>query len=206
MIYDDTKGCIYVCLTNVTREMLDLHGKKTTDGKYDGRTVKDAAPETTGFVQDAFYNFQDEVTVLTGRGNHTTNGKSGVLKQAFKTWAQDLAPLITGSHLIKGDGGYKVKLRKAPSFNLQGLSLKDAIPQLHAAIAKAAQSGDTRLRLLLDPSHKGASEAEGHVLFARYTHFLVLGGYDFSFSMATVPGELRLIFDKAPAVAVGNGG
>jgi len=194
MIYDNEKGWFYICLNNAGRQTLDLHGRKDAEGKYDGRRIKDAHEDTHAFLQDAYLGFRDTATVITGRGKHAgPHGEKGVLKKAFKH-DKALAPFIKKSHPIKGDGGYHVTLPKAPCLDLNGLELKEALTQLIKATSQAKKAGHNRLRLKVE-------QPFGDKLLAQYTHYLVLGGYTFDFSITEAPGELRLIFAKSPVMS-----
>jgi len=194
IIYNNEKEWFYVCLNNTGRQILDLHGRKDAEGKYDGRRIKDAHEDTHAFLQDAYLGFRDTATVITGRGKHVgPQGEKGVLKKAFKH-DKALAPFIKKSYPMKGNGGYHVALPKAPCFELKGLGLQEALMQLVKAVAQAGEAGHNRLRLKVDQSF-------GDELLARYTHYLVLGGYNFDFSITESPGELRLIFTESPVIA-----
>jgi len=206
MIQDPKSDYLYLCMDNDNRKILDLHGKKDqSSGIYEGRNVKQAREETLNFIMQAYETFQDEVTVLTGRGNHvSSNGQKGVLYEAFeKEWINDksLASVIKSYYPLEGNGGYKVVLIKPKKLDLGTKSIEEAVPLIKQAISQIIKKGQTRLFLQMNPKLSISPGSHEYKLMACLAHDLCI--HDTALfklispiSFYSKPGELRFIFNQ----------
>lgn len=192
-ICDPQSNSIYLCLDNVRRNMLDLHG---------GRGVKVAKEETQDFIIKAYETFKEGCTVLTGRGNHiNTNGTAGVLRGAFGEWIKDegFASIITQSFPLEGDGGYKVLFPKIQTLDLRRTRQKKHLPQIKKIIAQMVPQKERRLQIIMnseDASQNAEFKRMMDVYKALHAHDTELLESITPISFESVPGEIKLIFNK----------
>ena len=134
------------------------------NGAYEGRNVKQGRKEVYDFIIKAYENFQDEVTVLTGRGKHiNSNGQKGVLYAAFKKeWMKekDLSPIIKMFFPIEGNGGYKVVLVKPKKLEVLSENFIESLPLIKKLIADMVQKRQTRLLIQPQFSVRNLSSEE----------------------------------------------
>jgi len=205
-IYDSQSDYFYLCLDNENRKILDLHGKKNqSSGLFEGRNVEQAHAETLEFIKQAYETFQDEITVLTGRGNHVNpNGKSGVLHEAFeKEWIKNkfLAPLIKGYYPLEGNGGYKITLVKTKKLDLGEKSIEDALPLIKETIIRMIEKGQSRLFLQMSSKEKASSDDRRYPLLTSLARDWCSKDPSFFKSISPIsfeskPRELKMIFNK----------
>jgi len=209
MIHDHKSDYFYLCLDNKKRKILDLHGKRIqNNGNYDGRTAKQARAETLDFILQAYETFQDEVTVLTGRGNHIgSNGQKGVLYAAFeKEWINDesIVSIIKKYHPLSGNGGYKIIFVKSKKLGLSTARNEEALPHVKKAISQMIQKRQSRLFLQMDPKADPKARLfpgnQEYKLMTCLAQDLSLKEPAFFKSISPIsfyskPGELRFIFN-----------
>ncbi len=206
VVSDSRSGSIYICLDNIHRKTLDLHGKKLpSSGEYEGRSVKEAGDETRDFIIQAYETFQDDVTVLTGRGNHVnTNGRRGALKEAFrKEWMKDnlLGSIIKNYFPLEGEGGYKIIFIKPEILDLNNKGYEESLPLIRQTIGEMIEKEKTRLRILLNFKDSSPSQNLGFNLIMRISQNLSshepgLRKAFFPISFESSSEELKMIFRK----------
>lgn len=136
-ITETIENRLYLCFYNLKRNMLDLHGA----------SVDEAFDKLSSFILERYDNFEDEYTVITGRGNHiNSNGEAGILHKSFKKWVKgELKPYIKTYIPSKGDGGYKLILRKPTKVVLSNGSFKLNLQQATTSFLQANQTSNKRL-------------------------------------------------------------
>ena len=206
MVCDSQSDSLYICLDNAHRKILDLHGTKhLTTGEYEGRSVKEAGQETQNFIIQAYETFKEDVTVLTGRGNHVNaNGTKGALKEAFKNdWMKDsfLSSIIKNHFPLEGEGGYKVVFVKAENLDLNNKNQLESLYLLRQAIAQMAQQKKTRLRVSLGHQAVPLSQNPEFHLMMQVCKDLQIDNPQLLKSVSPIsfestPGEMKIIFNK----------
>lgn len=136
-ITEELEKRLYLCFYNIKQNMLDLHGA----------SVDEAFDKLSSFILERYDNFEDECTVITGRGNHINpNGEAGILHNSFKKWVKrELKPYIKTYIPSKGDGGYKVILRKPVKVVLSNQSFELNLQQATTSFLQANQTNNKRL-------------------------------------------------------------
>lgn len=203
-IFDSPNGLLYLCLDNMNRKRLDLHGKRLPKGEYDGRSVKVAEKETKKFIMQAYKTFQDDVKVCTGRGNHVnTNNTKGVLRGVFNDWMKDeeIAPLIKKSILCQGDGEYKVIFIKTCNLNLTNTKPQDRLSAIRETIVQMNEQKNKRLRIALAPETGTSTENREFNLLTKLYADLKENDPKFAelllpISCESTPGEMKIIFNQ----------
>lgn len=201
--FDPQNGSLYLCLNNTQRKLLDLHAKRLNPIGYDGKSVKEAGPETKSYIIKAYENFEEQITVLTGYGKHVNiNGTQGVLKAAFEDWMQDpyLSPLIASYLPVGGDGGYKVSFVKIQTLKLHNIHHPNTLPNIRNTISQMAEHNKKRLRIILTEKDGSLDDREFKLLTSIYAD-LKNNNEQFTqsllpISFESVPGELKIIFNK----------
>lgn len=203
---DDEADYLYLCLDNESRKILDLHGKKhQTTGRYEGRNAHQGREETVNFIVQAYEDFQEEVTILTGRGNHiNSNGQKGVLNAAFKEkWMKEarLVPILKKCFPVTGGGGYKVKLIKPKKLDLTVVNFSETVPLVKQTIFEMVQNKQARLLLSLDFKGNPLIRNPEFELMMHLTQHLMekeaeLFKNIYPLSFEAESGKLRIIFNK----------
>jgi len=204
MVVDLENGLLYLFLDNSHRKILDLHGKQLPSGKYEGRSEKTAEQETPDFIMQAYETFKNEVTVLTGRGNHiNANGQKGVLKEAFEKWmGTDLfSAIIKNYSALEGDGGYKVKFKKIQNLDLTRNDPINFIPLITQTICQMPQQKQTRLHIILKPQDVGSIYDREFALITSVfadlqAHHKDLAKLIIPISIELTPGKIKVILNR----------
>lgn len=206
VVFDPEEGLLYLCLDNTHRRILDLHGKRLSSGHYEGRSTQQGEQDTQEFILQAYEMFKEEVTVLTGRGNHLNpNGTKGVLREAFRDWmaAEPFPSIVKKYCSLEGDGGYKVIFKKIQKLNLNNSDTPDQNPILviKEAIAQMIRQKQRRLYIVLN-EEEGPSESarEFKLLMSLYADLYEnnkeLVQLITPLSFESIPGELKIIFNN----------
>jgi DNA-nicking Smr family endonuclease len=202
-VFDPPNGSLYICLDNTQRKRLDLHAKRLTPIGYDGKSVKEADQETQDFIMQAYETFKEDITVLTGRGNHVNfDGSKGVLKAAFGDLMKDerFFPLIKNYFLLEGEGGYKVSFVPICDLNLH-TNQKNNLSCIGNTIAQMIEQNKKRLRITLNPE-KGVQtpNREFNFMLSIYADLQKnneqLAKSILPLSFESTPGEMKVIFNK----------
>ncbi|MBA3814788.1 MAG: Smr/MutS family protein [Alphaproteobacteria bacterium] len=203
-ICNSTNGLLYLCLGNMNRKRLDLHGKCLPTGEYKGRSVKVAEEETKKFIMQAYKTFQEDVTVCTGRGKHVNANKTnGTLKGAFNDWMKDeqVAPLIKKSILCQGDGEYKVIFVKTCHLDLINTKPQNIMLAIKKTIVQMIEQKNKRLRIALGPKTGPSTEnREFDFLLKLYADLKEndpkFAEFLLPISCESTPGEMKIIFNQ----------
>lgn len=206
VVFDSQEGLLYLCRDNTHRRILNLHGKCLPSGQYEGRSVKQAGLETQTFILQAYEMFQEDVTVLTGRGNHVNaTGQRGVLKEAFRDWMEvEPFPSIVKSYCLwGGDGGYKVTFKKIQKLNLNNSNIPDQnpIPIIKETIAQMIEQKKRRLHIILDEQEEPSKgNREFNLLMGLYADLHKnnneIAKLITPLSFEGTPREMKIIFNK----------
>lgn len=163
---------IYVVYYNDKKSTLDLH-------KLD---LSKAKEKVTTFIEEKYFNFESECTIITGRGNHiNSNGSSGVLNKMVPIWLTEpeLKPYIQNINLGNGGGLYKVKLFEPTHITLANVFDVD-VATVANFISEENKEGRNRLKIT---GENQPSEYIDKVIVHAITHpFLYPVGFPTSFN------------------------
>ncbi len=139
-VIDHTNGRVFYCIRNKCRAILDLHG---------GRSKEDAENESKEFLKQAYLEFREENTVITGQGNHkNSNGTNAVIKKNFPNWLKDeeISNLVVEAKLKeKNPGAYIVCCEKMEQLDLSSLVKEVSVDLIIKTIRNMIQQGNRRL-------------------------------------------------------------
>jgi len=120
----------------INKKKLDLHGMSTQEAFEKFRT----------YITEKFYNFEDECTVITGRGNHSNaNGNYCILYNELKRWTKEpeLKPFI--EEYIHKRGSYKILLPVAKKKVLNGEFSDSIVDDVVNDILEENKIGNSRI-------------------------------------------------------------
>ncbi|MBL0941972.1 MAG: SEL1-like repeat protein [Alphaproteobacteria bacterium] len=205
-IFDAENNVLYLCLRNSNRQILDLRGKQDKHTKrYEGRSAEQGREETISFILRAYENFQEDVTLVTGRGTHDhANGQKGRLYKAFsKKWINDdmLKPIIKIFQPLEGGEEYNIKFLKIKKLELGNVDIEDAVSRLKQEIKLRVPKPQSRLLLKMSSGDNETTGNKAYNVFDQFIHDLYANDQKLyklliPISFEAKKGELRLIFNK----------
>lgn len=198
------EGIIYLCLENIHRKRLDLHG---------GRTVKQAEAETREFIMQSYETFKKDTTIVTGRGNHVNaNGKAGIIRDAFVSWVkkdEELSTIIKEYFPVEGEGGYRVKFVEIRNININDINHQDTLPFVKGVISKMAEKNNKRLCITIaDKEESNTCNKEFKLMSSIYGYLCrndeKLAKLISPISFESKPGEMKIIFNHKHSKSMGG--